>query len=82
MQNLEYGDGWDLFPMVWKGFLYILCHTRQSGRLDRPRLDICPNFRSFFGGDPSLSQSLPPTPKSWAKAISILGGTYSLGVFA
>ena len=27
MQNLEYGDGRDLFPMVWKGFLYILSHS-------------------------------------------------------
>ena len=26
MQNLEYGDGRDLFPIVWKGFLYILSH--------------------------------------------------------
>ena len=26
MQNLKYGDGRDLFPMVWKGFLYILSH--------------------------------------------------------
>ena len=26
MQNLECGDGRDLFPIVWKGFLYILSH--------------------------------------------------------
>ena len=26
MQNLKYGDGRDLFPMVWKGFLYNLSH--------------------------------------------------------
>ena len=26
MQNLKYGDGRDLFSMVWKGFLYILSH--------------------------------------------------------
>ena len=26
MQNLEYGDGRDFFPMVWKGFLHILSH--------------------------------------------------------
>ena len=26
MQNHNYGDGRDLFPMVWKGFLYILSH--------------------------------------------------------
>ena len=23
---VKYGDGRDLFPMVWKGFLYILGH--------------------------------------------------------
>ena len=26
VQNPKYGDGWDLFPVVWKGFLYILSH--------------------------------------------------------
>ena len=26
MQNLKYSDGRDLFPMVSKGFLYILNH--------------------------------------------------------
>ena len=26
MQNLKYGDGWDLFPMFWKEFPYILSH--------------------------------------------------------
>ena len=26
MKNLEYGDGRDVFPIVWKGFLYILSH--------------------------------------------------------
>ena len=26
MQNLKYGDGGDIFPMFWKGFLYILSH--------------------------------------------------------
>ena len=26
IQNPKYGDGGDLFPVVWKGFLYILSH--------------------------------------------------------
>ena len=26
IQNLKYDDGRDLFPMRWKGFLYILSH--------------------------------------------------------
>ena len=26
MQNPKYGDGRDLFPVAWKGFLYILSH--------------------------------------------------------
>ena len=26
MQNLKYGEGRDIFPLVWKEFLYILSH--------------------------------------------------------
>ena len=26
MQNPKYGNGRDIFPVVWKGFLYILSH--------------------------------------------------------
>ena len=60
MQNLKYGDGSDLFPMVWKGFLYILNHPKlvqtitcpyqASSQVGQTKFGLMSTFWQFFLG--------------------------------